>query len=109
MLQNVTGTKEKVHVTLKSPVTQASNLQLAVRGFDGLFTVLLLAAGDLATLPAKRGETLGEDGVGVVVASINRIGIHSAQVLDLELQERGSELVRVTKLMGKFICGVLLV
>lgn len=101
--------KSLVHIIRRSPTEHASRLQLAVRGLDGLFTVLLLAAGDLATLPAKCSETLGEDGVRVVVASVNGIGVHSAQVLDLELQERGSELVGVTKFLGKFICGILLV
>lgn len=101
--------RNHVHIIRRSPTEHASGLQLAVRGLDGLFTVLLLAAGDLTTLPAKRSETLGEDGVRVVVASVNGIGVHSAQVLDLELQERGGELVGVTKFLGKFICGILLV
>lgn len=47
--------------------------------------------------------------MGVVVAGINWIGVHSAQILDLKLQERGSELVGVTKFLGKFICETLLV
>lgn len=79
------------------------DLKLAVRGLNGLLAILLLAASDLTTLPAKCGKTLGENGVGVVVASIDGVSVHGAQVLDLELQERRSELVRVTKVLGEFI------
>lgn len=83
--------------------SHASDLQLTVRGLNRLLTVLLLAAGDLATLPAKRSETLGEDGVRVVVASIDGVSVHGAQILDLELQERRSKLVGVSKVLGEFI------
>jgi hypothetical protein len=38
-----------------------------------------------------------------VVACIHPIGIHSAQILDLELDQRASKLCRVSKLLCEFI------
>jgi hypothetical protein len=81
-----------------------SNSQLTVSGLDGNFTVLFFAASDLATLPAKRGETLSKDGVRIVVASIEGVSVHGAQVLDLKLEEGGSKLIGESETLGKFIC-----
>lgn len=79
-------------------------LQLAIRSLDRLLTVLLLEIGNLATLPAKSSETLSQDGVRVVIASVHPVGIHSAKVLDLQLEQRGGELIGESKTLGKGIC-----
>ncbi len=71
-----------------------SALQLAVSGLDRLLAVLSLEASDLSTLPAKSSEALGEDRVRVVVAGVHPVSIHGAQVLNLQLEQRRSELVR---------------
>lgn len=78
-------------------------LQLSISRLDRLLTVFRLGIGDSSTLPAKRLESLGEDGVGVVVAGIHPVRIHSAQVLDLELEEGLGELLRVPELLGEVI------
>lgn len=36
-----------------------------------------------------------------VVAGVHPVGVHGAKVLDLKLEERAGELLRVTKLLGK--------
>jgi hypothetical protein len=89
---------------LAIPIKQQPNLQLAVSGLDGLVAILRLGAGDLATLPAKGSETLGQDWVRVVVAGVHPVSVHGAQVLDLKLEEGGSKLIGESETLGKFIC-----
>lgn len=78
-------------------------LQLSISRLDRLLTVFQLGVSDPSTLPVKRLETLGEDGVRVVVARIHPVRIHGAQVLDLELKEGLGELLRVSELLGEVI------
>lgn len=61
-------------------------LQFPVRCLDRLLTVLRLFCS--LALPFKRSQTLCENGMGVMVASIHPISIHGAEILDLELEER---------------------
>lgn len=79
-------------------------LQLTVTSLDRLLAVLRLEVGNLSTLPAERLETLGEDRVRVVVASVHPVRVHGAQVLDLQLEQGLGELLGVTEFLGEFIC-----
>lgn len=77
-------------------------LQFPVRCLDRLLTVLgLLCA---LTLPSQGSQTLRENGVGVVVASIHPIGIHGAQILDLELEEGLRKELGLSKVGCKGVC-----
>jgi hypothetical protein len=82
-------------------------LQLvATTGLDD--TLLLRLVGDtlsdgLRSLPAKSVESLRQMRVRKVVAGVHPVGIHGAEVLNLELEERAGELLGVTKLLGKCI------
>lgn len=42
----------------------------------------------------------------IVVAGIHPVGIHGAQVLNLEFKERLRELIGVAEFQGKGICNV---
>lgn len=87
----------------KKSCPSTSSLQLAIRSLDGLVTVLGLKTGDISTLPAERGEALGEDGVRKVVAGIHPVGFHGGQVLDLQLEQRSSKLIGVPKALSESI------
>jgi hypothetical protein len=56
------------------------------------------------TRPADSLKSLGQDGVAKVVGRVHPIGIHGGEVLDLEFDERRSNLGRVAKLVGESIC-----
>jgi hypothetical protein len=85
-------------------------LQLvASTGLDNTFLLVLKRlVGDtlsntLGTLPAEGIEALRQVRVREVVAGVHPVGVHGAKVLDLELEERAGELLRVTELLGKSI------
>lgn len=55
----------------------------------------------LRALPAEGIKALRKVGVREVVAGVHPVGIHGAEVLDLELEERAGELLRVSELLGE--------
>ena len=73
-------------------------LQLTITGLDRLLAVLGHTTGDLATRPAQRLESLRQDRVRVVVAGVHPVGVHGAQVLDLQFEQRRGELLGVAQL-----------
>jgi hypothetical protein len=57
----------------------------------------------LGALPAESLEALSEMGVGEVEAGIHPVGVHGAKVLNLELEERAGELLRIAQTLGEVI------
>lgn len=88
----------------KNQSHQSACLQFAVSRLDNLLAVLLFAAGNAAALPTQRTETFRENRVRVVVASVHPVSVHGSQILDLELEQRRSELVRVAESLRKGVC-----
>ena len=90
-----------------SPTTKQqatlTGLQLPVCCLDGLLGIFRLQVSNLTTLPSKGLETLGQDRVRVVVAGVHPVGIHGAEVLDLELKEGLGQFFRVSELLSKGI------
>lgn len=82
---------------------QVISLKLPISSLDRLVLVLRLQVRDLSALPAKSSQTLGEDRVGVVVAGIDRVGVHGAQVLDLELEQGLRQFLRVPEALSEVI------
>lgn len=83
--------------------------QLTVSRLNWRLTIFLLEAGDLSTLPTERLESLGKDRVRVVVACIQPVSVHGAQVLDLQLEKGLRQLLRITETDSKGILMVWLV
>lgn len=86
----------------------AKRLQLvATRSLDDTVLIALnrlisYALSDtLRALPAKSLETLGQMGVREVVAGVDGVGVHGAEVLDLELEKRAGELLGVAEALGE--------
>lgn len=73
--------------------------------FDALFiSFLWLASIHLfRRLPAKGLQPLRKNGMRVVVACVHPVRVHSAQVLDLQLDERACQLGGVAQSPGKAI------
>lgn len=73
---------------------------------DALLVSLSGLVGDtlgdaLRTLPAEGIKALRKVGVREVVAGVHPVGIHGAEVLDLELEEGAGELLGVSELLGE--------
>lgn len=49
-------------------------------------------------------QPLRQNRVRVVVGRVHPVGIHTAQVLDLQLDKRGGEFAGVAETVGEFIC-----
>lgn len=86
----------------------AKRLQLVATGSldDTVLVTLSRLVSDalsdtLRALPAKGLETLGQMGVGEVVAGVDGVGVHGAEVLDLELEKRAGELLGVAEALGE--------
>ena len=63
-------------------------LQLSIRGLDRLLAIHLLLIDLLLTaIIPKRCESLRQDRVREVVARVHPVGVHGAEVLDLQLDE----------------------
>lgn len=94
-----------------TPILSPRNLQLiSAAGLDDtvLFRGLGSLVGDalsdtLGTLPAKSLEALRKVRVGEVVAGIHPVGVHGAEVLNLELEQGAGEFLGVAELLGKGI------
>lgn len=92
-----------------TPILLPRNLQLiSAAGLDDafLFRGLGSLVGNtlsdaLRTLPAKSLEALRKVRVGEVVAGVHPVGVHGAEVLDLELEQGAGELLGVAELLGK--------
>lgn len=81
-------------------------LQFAVRGFEGLGAtafVLPVLRSFLAAGPAEGVKPLRKNGVREVVTRKHPVGIHGAEILDLELDKRFGKGGLVTKVFGKFV------
>lgn len=57
----------------------------------------------LRALPAKSLETLRQMGVREVVGGVDRVGVHGAEVLDLELEKGAGELLGVAETLGESV------
>jgi hypothetical protein len=65
---------------------------------------LLIVATDLGLAgPANGLQSLGENGVAVVVRRVHPVSVHGGQVLDLEFDEGRGELSGVAELVGEGI------
>lgn len=62
---------------------------------------------DLSSLSAQLPQTLRQDGMSEMVRRVQVISIHSAQVLNLELNQALSEILLVSQTSGKRISFVL--
>jgi hypothetical protein len=78
------------------------HLQFAPTGLGHLFVFRRNNAIFLVD-PTKSTQSLGQNRVREVVTRIHPIGIHSAQILDLKLDQGAGELGGVTKVLRKFI------
>lgn len=80
-------------------------LQLvAARGLNN--TVLALKGTTLnllLALPVESLETLAEMRVGEVVTSVDRVGVHGAEVLDVQLEQGAAELLGVAQVGGEVV------
>jgi hypothetical protein len=84
--------------------------KLSIRSLQGLLFIRRLRLDHLLVAsPVHSLQTLRQDRMRVVEARVEPIGIHTRQVLDLQLDQRGTELARVAKLDGKSIYTVTLV
>lgn len=96
------------HILNYAETSRDARLELAVRSLDrlllisGLVRYHLLVAG-----PVHRLQTFRKDRMRVMEAGVEPVSIHAGQILDLKLDERGSELLSITKLDSECICGKL--
>lgn len=81
--------------------------EFSIRSLHRFLLVCGLLRDLLVASPVHRLQALRQDGVRVVEAGVEPIGIHARQVLDLQLDERGSELARIAKLDGESIYTIL--
>jgi hypothetical protein len=81
--------------------------EFSIRGLHRLLLVCSLLRNLLVASPVHSLQALRQDGVRVVEAGVEPIGVHARQVLNLQLDERGSELARVAELDGKSIYTML--
>ena len=77
------------------------SLQLTISRLDGF--CLFLGFSDLAALPANGCQSFSENGVRVMITGIRPIGVHGAQILDLQFKERLGKLLGISKSLGKCI------
>lgn len=75
--------------------------QLPISSLDDLRFVLRALWLRLASVPTQRAESLGQDGVREVIAGVQPVGIHGAEVLHLQLDKRSGEFGRVAEFDGK--------
>ena len=80
------------------PPSGSSNVSLLVNLLD-LLLLLNLSGG----LPVESLQSLGQNGVREMVSGEQPVRIHSAEVLDLELDQGASELGVVAKLVGELV------
>lgn len=69
----------------------------------GLLLGSLLELGLLLARPIEGLESLGEDGMRVVIARVEEVGIHGREILDLQLYQGLRELGLVAKVEGEFV------
>ena len=70
----------------------------------GLGVNLLIVATDLGLAgPANSLQSLGQNGVAVVVGRVHPVSVHGGQVLDLEFNEGRTKLSGVAELVGEGI------
>jgi hypothetical protein len=82
--------------------------ELPIAGLQRLLLVRrLLLYNLLVAGPVHSLQALCQDGVRMVEAGVEPVGIHARQVLDLELDQRSTELARIAKLDGESICIML--
>jgi hypothetical protein len=82
--------------------------ELPIAGLQRLlFVRRLLLYNLLVAGPVHSLEALCQNGVRVVKAGVEPVGIHARQILNLELDQRSTELARIAKLDGESICIML--
>lgn len=98
---NRDGVKRHVAITACASRTASKTLQFLLgHACVGLLSV----SADLCLAgPANSLQSLGENGVAVVVSGVHPVSIHRGQVLDLEFDEGRGQLRRVTELVGESI------
>lgn len=89
-----------------TPIAKPNSTDRALQLLLGLNLFGITADLSLAS-PADGLQPFGQDGVAVVVSRVHPVSIHGGKVLDLELDERRSELVGVAELVGKGVCVAL--
>lgn len=88
--------------------TYTKALQLRPRGLDGFVLVLSLLLHELLIAsPVHSPEAFSKNGVRVVEARVEPVGVHAGQVLDLKLEQRGAELLPVAEVDGERVYLVL--
>jgi hypothetical protein len=79
----------------------ANNLQFLL-GYTCIGLLLVTADLGLAG-PANSLQSLGQNGVAVVIRRVHPVSVHGGQVLNLQLDERRRELSRVAELVRESI------
>lgn len=80
-----------------------ARLELISACCSGHISLFPLGVHLLSRLPLERLQSLREDRVREMITGKRPVGIHGAQVLNLELDQRAGEFVIVPKLVGKGI------
>ena len=79
------------------------SLQLPSTGLNHLLDLRIRTTRLRISIPPQRPQSLRQNRMREMVACIHPIRIHRAQILDLELDQRTSELCRVSQLLRKFV------
>lgn len=83
-----------------------ARLQLFTSACLNRFTLLVHlhdALPALVTVPSEGTQSLAEDRVAEVVARVHPVGVHGAQVLDLQLDKRLGQVAAVAQFLRKLV------
>ena len=81
----------------------SADSELSSACLRGLFALGVRIFNLCISIPTQSAQPLRQDGVGEVIARIHPVGVHGAEVLDLQLDQGTSELRRVTQLLCELI------